>query len=87
MGSAGATGEEDHTENTQKMHIKDKSVKKTNLAPKTPLTCVTYCAGTTAYPMFPPPGAGARTVPGGRLVKLGWIWGRGVAGMMRRCWV
>lgn len=21
------------------------------------------------------------------MVKLGWIWGRGVAGMMRRCWV
>ncbi len=34
--------------------------------------------------MFPEPWAGVSTVPGGRLVMLGWIWGRCVAGMMRR---
>lgn len=45
------------------------------------LTCVTYGAERTAYPMFPDPGAGASKVPGGR----GWSCGRGVAGMMRRC--
>lgn len=35
--------------------------------------------------MFPDPGAS--TVPGGRLVRLGWIWGSGVAGMINLCWV
>lgn len=50
------------------------------------LACVTYWAGTTAYPMLPDPGAGAKTVPGGRFVKFGWICGNAVAGMMSLCW-